>query len=531
MSAQPSGGGGPGCSDGRLLASVTRAVSEAVDFNLPEEDVVRELVERLGTLVAPRSVVIQTASSEAPELVAAEASREWEGPIPTVLGLTVAEAADMALDAASFAPLPEAKPLGKGAVSAVRAVLCGPGLSGLVSLERHEGETQPGADQWLACALAGSLSCGLAAHRSYRCRMAKQTLTGAAFRQSEALVCVLDTDARVVLFNRALERLTGFAESDVLGLGFGRWLCQGGDERLTKVILDTLEGRPSRGFEASLPLKTGGCTNALITAAAVYNDDHAIWGVALMGIGLHHLTDVADRQRDRMARLRRVAAGVALKLMEPAASLESVLSTLRKVDSGDAEAAGTAGTLDELERVRQGLERLAKGLGVLSGSRDERVSPVSVNQVVEAALKDTAEVISDQSVRVRTALAGELPDILGLPGRLERAMANLLINACHSGGTRITLRTWDNRDGTLGISVADNGEGISEEHLAHVLQPFYTAQPARPSIGLGLAVVQDAVDVHDGTVDIDSGEGEGTVVTITLPVRRPVHELESVHEA
>ncbi len=530
MSVQASGGAGPGCTDGRLLASVIHAVSEAMDFDLPEDEVVRELTERLGTLLAPRSVVIQTASSEAPELVTAEVSREWEGPIPTVLGLTAEEAADMALDAASFAPLSEAKPLGRGAVSAVRAVLCGPGLSGLVSLERHEGESQtpPGADQWLAYALAGSLSGGLVAHRSYRRRMAKQTLTGAAFRQSEALVCVLDTDARVVLFNRALERLTGFVESDVLGVGFGRWLCQGGDERLTKIILDTLEGRPSRGFEASLPLKTGGCTNALITAAAVYNDDHAIWGVALMGMGQHHLTDVGDRQRDRMARLRRVAAGVALKLMEPAASLESVLSTLRKADGDDGEAVGT---LDELERVREAIGRLAKGLGGLSGSRDERVSPVSVNQVVEAALKDTEEVISDQSVRVRTALAGELPDILGLPGRLERAIANLLVNACHSGGTRITLRTWDNRDGTLGISVADNGEGISEEHLAHVLQPFYTAQPARPSIGLGLAVVQDAVDVHDGTVDIDSGEGEGTVVTITLPVRRPVHELESVHEA
>ncbi len=529
MSIRSSGGAGPGATDGRLLALVTRTVGEAVDFDLSEEEVVRELVERLGVLLAPRSVVIQTARADSPKIVAAEASREWEGPIPTNLGLTIAEAEDMELDAASYAPQPEGKPLGKGAGSAVRRVLCGPGLTGLVSVERPAADDcQSGADQWLACALAGCLSGGLTAHRSYRQRMTQQTLAGAAFRQSDALVCVLDLDARVVLFNRALERLTGYEESDVLGVGFGRWLCQGGDERLTKVILDTLEGRPSRGFEASLPLKTGGCTNALITAAAVYNDDHSIWGVALMGMGQHHLTDVADRQKDRLARLRQVAAGVALKLMEPAASLRAVCQALGEADRGDT---GDAETLEELERVRQTLERLAKGLGVLSGSREERVSPISVNQVVEAALKEAAEEISAQGVRVRTALAGELPDILGLPGRLERAMTNLLVNACQSGGKRITVRTWDNRDGTLGISVADNGEGISEEHLVHVLQPFYTARPAGQLIGLGLAVVQDAVDVHDGTVDIDSGEGEGTVVTITLPVRRPVHQLESAHEA
>lgn len=529
MSSEPSSGPGPPPGVGRLLASIICAVGEAVDFDLSEEAVVRELVGRLGTLLAPRSVVIQTARPNSPELVAAEASRDWVGPIPTALGLTVEEAADLELDAASFAPLPEGKPLGKGAVVAVRAVLSGPGLTGLVSLERHEADGLEVADQSLIWALAGSLSGSLAAHRSYRRRLERQTLAAAAFRQSEALLCVLDTDARVVLFNRALERLTGYAESDVLGVPFGQWLCQGGDERLAKVIFETLGGRPSEGFEASLPLKTGGCATALITAAAIYDDDHAIGGVALMGLGQHHLTDFANRQEDRMARLRRVAAGVALKLMQPAAQLAAQLSALREVAAFDSQEA--AGPLAELERVRQSLERLANGLGVLSGTRDEQVSPIAVNQIVEAALKETAELISERGVRVRTALAGELPDILGLPERLERAMANLLVNACQAGAKRITVRTWDNRDGTIGISVADNGEGISEEHLAHVMQPFYTVRPGGQSIGLGLAMVQDAVDVHDGTVDIDSGEGEGTVATITLPVRRSGQQLESADEA
>jgi PAS domain S-box-containing protein len=435
--------------------------------------------------------------------------------------LTAPEAADLELDAASYAPLEQGAPLAKGAVVAARAVLCGPGLSGVLSLERDVGPSDDAAgasDPWLACVLAGSLSSGLVAHRSYRHRVAQQTLADTAFRQSEALLCVLDRSACVSLFNHALERLTGYDEADVMGAPFGQWLCQGGDERLTRLILETLNGRPARGFEASLPLKTGGCATALITAAPVYDDDHAICGVTLVGLDQHHLAEFSDRQEDRLARLRRVAAGVALQLMAPASQLELQVSALRGLTSGVAEAGAP---LDALARVGRSLKRLAGGLGELSGPRDELVATASVNQVVEAALKRSAERISEQGLRVRTALAGELPDILGLPGRLERAVTNLLNNACQAGSKRITVRTWDNRDGTIGISVADSGEGIAEEHLAHVLQPFYTARPDGHAIGLGLAVVQDAVDVHDGTVDIDSGEGEGTVVTITLPVRRP----------
>jgi len=217
-----------------------------------------------------------------------------------------------------------------------------------------------------------------------------------------------------------------------------------------------------------------------------------------------------------------------------------------------ARAVGEAVSFERSEEsvVRELVERLGKVLEprsvVIQTARPDSPQIVAAEAMVAleqvqqglcrlAGKKKTAAMISERGVRVRTALAGELPDILGLPGRLERAVANLLVNACQAGGKRSTARTWDNRDGTIGISVADSGEGIGEERLAQVMFPSCTARPDGQSIGLGLAVVQDAVDVHDGTVDIDSSEGEGTVVTITLPVRRPGRRvgqpLESADEA
>ncbi|MFH2005656.1 MAG: ATP-binding protein [bacterium] len=506
--------------DCKLEVRLAAAVCQAIDYADMEEKVVREVVDAVSQLLAPRLVTLQTAHPSGPQLVAAEVTGDWAGPEPRVLALCASEGSALELDFASYAVVEEPSPLARGAVVSARAPLYGPALSGLITIERT---TEPSAgddqDRTLARSLAGVLSGALCAYRHHRRLVARQTLADAAIRQSEALLCVLDTDSRVTFFNPALERLTGYGESEVLTVPIGQWLCRGGDESLAKVILETLAGRPSRGFETRLPLKTGGCATALVTAAPVYGEDHTIEGVALVGLGQHQLADLARRSEARMARLRRIAAGVAARLERPATSLQSQVARL-----GGGDAADSADALVEIGRVADSLRLLAGRLDVLSGAQEEESVRFSVNQVVEAALGDAAEPLAARQIRVRTALAGELPDLTGMPGRLRRAVRSLLINASQAQSARITLRTWDNRDGTVGISVADNGHGITEEHLEHVFKPFYTVRRESDSMGLGLAVVQDTVEAHDGTVDIDSAEGDGTVVTITLPVRRPSEE-------
>jgi len=371
---------------------------------------------------------LQTARPTDPELVAAEVSGDWAGPEPRALALCVSEGSAVDLDSASYAVVEEPSPLARGASVSQRAPLYGPGLSGLITIERTE--NSPGSDardRALAWSLASVLSGAFCAYRHHRRLVEGQTLADAAVRQTEALLCVLDTDARVTFFNPALERLTGYYSSEVLTVPFGQWLCRGGDESLAKVILETLAGRPSRGFETRLPLKTGGCVTALITAAPVYDEDHAIEGVALVGLGQHLLADLAQRSEARMARLRRVTAGVAAKLELPATSLQSQVARLSGGDAKD-----SADALAEIGRVAESLRLLANRLDVLSGAQEEEAISFSVNQVVEAALEDVGEPLSARQVRVRTALAGELPDLIGMPGRLRSAVRSLLINACQA---------------------------------------------------------------------------------------------------
>jgi two-component system heavy metal sensor histidine kinase CusS len=111
--------------------------------------------------------------------------------------------------------------------------------------------------------------------------------------------------------------------------------------------------------------------------------------------------------------------------------------------------------------------------------------------------------------------------IVADPLLLRRALSNLIANALHytprGGAVALAART---RDGAVEISVLDSGAGIAAEHLPHLFDRFYRADAARSSsdsTGLGLAVVRSIVELHGGTVGVDSVVGEGARFTLLFP--------------
>jgi signal transduction histidine kinase len=149
---------------------------------------------------------------------------------------------------------------------------------------------------------------------------------------------------------------------------------------------------------------------------------------------------------------------------------------------------------------------------------------------------DVAELLGDialrfepraaaQGVALSLAPAGDAPTAASLDIELfERAIANLVDNAlkfCAAGG-RITLGVV--RDGdTVCVSVADSGAGIAEAELPHLFDRFYQSrQSVAPATGeggkgLGLAIVKRIVELHGGSVAVQSRPGQGTAVTLSLP--------------
>ncbi|NMT62946.1 sensor histidine kinase [Marinobacter orientalis] len=121
---------------------------------------------------------------------------------------------------------------------------------------------------------------------------------------------------------------------------------------------------------------------------------------------------------------------------------------------------------------------------------------------------------------------GELPKISGHPSRLSQTFYNLLDNAAQAlrageqgtQGGRILAKTSVDSDGVR-VVIQDNGCGIAEDIREQVFDAFFTSRPVGAGTGLGLTVARDTVRAHRGTIQIDSREGKGTRVTLSLPVR------------
>ena len=119
---------------------------------------------------------------------------------------------------------------------------------------------------------------------------------------------------------------------------------------------------------------------------------------------------------------------------------------------------------------------------------------------------------------------GELPEIMGYPGKLEQVILNLLVNASHSmvdqqrdePGT-IKIKTSAQTD-TVTIAVTDNGCGMDQSTIDSVFMPFFTTKEVGEGTGLGMAISHGIIEEHRGSIGIESTPGVGTTFTLTLPI-------------
>jgi two-component system sensor histidine kinase MprB len=118
--------------------------------------------------------------------------------------------------------------------------------------------------------------------------------------------------------------------------------------------------------------------------------------------------------------------------------------------------------------------------------------------------------------------------VVGVPARLERAVANLLDNAVKYSppGEPVEVELRGNE-----LTVRDHGSGISAEDLTHVFDRFYRGAEARgrPGSGLGLAIVRQVVRQHGGSVTAEPAPGRGTLMRLRLPGAETI-DLDSPHD-
>ncbi|MFE9771966.1 sensor histidine kinase [Streptomyces sp. NPDC005931] len=219
---------------------------------------------------------------------------------------------------------------------------------------------------------------------------------------------------------------------------------------------------------------------------------------------------------------RRLLADVAHEMRTPLATIEAYLEGL----------ADGIRTLDEhtlavLGTQTSRLHRLIADISLVSRAEEHRITlartAVPAAGLAEAAAAAVRPAYQAKGVNLRVHVAPQTPALDVDRDRLMQVLANLLTNALrHTPAHGSVTLTAEPADGTVALGVTDTGEGIAADHLPHVFERFYRADPARDRAhggsGIGLAIARALVQAHGGTITAHSpGPGKGAVFRISLP--------------
>ena len=237
--------------------------------------------------------------------------------------------------------------------------------------------------------------------------------------------------------------------------------------------------------------------------------------------------EMADRLQAVVRAERSLVANVSHELRTPIARMKVSLE-LAQV-KGPARAMQSIDELSvdlgELERLVEDLLSVARldlaaqapsgGLPVL------RRAPTAPSQMLHACAERFTRRFSTRPLRLELGAGVADVSLNADVAMLSRAFDNLLDNARKYSASEIVLRA-EGSDGMLEVKVVDQGEGMSPDALALAFTPFFRADPSRAresgGVGLGLALTRSIVEAHQGTIRLESAEGQGTCATVQLPL-------------
>ena len=313
-------------------------------------------------------------------------------------------------------------------------------------------------------------------------------------------LCVLDGDARIVLCNTSFRRIAGSDAPE----GRHFW-----EVVRSSTAADIVRSARRAGVESSGEVAIGDrvffCSVSRLAAA-----DRLV-------VSLYDITEFRALEKTK----RDFVANVSHELKTPLTAIKGFVETMEP----RADEEGRT----YLEIIRRNADRLiaiVEDLLVLSQleAPDAKIARerVDVRAVAENILKMFGRRAGEKGISLALEAPPGLPAIQADPVQLEGLLINLVDNALRftdKGSVTIRLGT---RPGRFLVEVEDTGIGIDADHLPHIFERFYVADKSRSKklggTGLGLAIVKHIAQAHGGGVSVRSGLGEGTVITVDLPL-------------
>ena len=410
------------------------------------------------------------------------------------------------------------------------ALIAGGELTGEVHINYRTRGTVGAEDKDLVIPLANHVAVVAHTRRLLRETAYLQSYLEQLIDQANALILATDPEGKVTVWNRAMQRVTGFPRGDVLGKSLLAWLTPLGAPDVGRVCKQVAASGAPATREVRLPTVGGAVLRAAFNVVAVRGQDGK--PAAVLGIG-QDVTALRQLQSqvihaEKLATLGQIAAGVAHEINNPLTSVQVCAGTLsRKVTlafEGKAPNTFDAADRDRLRKIEEGAERIrrfARELVSYARPSGGEVEEIGINELLEQGLSFCEHVLDAARARVERDYAANLPRVQAVRDQILQVVINLVSNAADAfdlaGGT-IRIRSWAAGEAMVGFAVSDTGNGIKDEDRSKIFDPFFTTKPAGKGTGLGLSVVRNIIYSHGGQISFQTRPGSGTTFLVTLPV-------------
>lgn len=374
-----------------------------------------------------------------------------------------------------------------------------------------------GKEQEFLCAVANTVATVLERRRRAD---TQRDLYHRLFMSAQDGIMLTDTDGRILEWNPALERMTGWTREETLGrrpgiLKSGKhppefydrlWeTLHSGQPFVDRFVNRRKDGSEFLVWESVSPVKDRDGTTQFYMAI---------------------LTDLSEREQmlealrhtEQVKLVGQLAGGILHEVRNPLIGLGSLATHLAEQSQLPQSArdrcrfiAREAARIDEL---------LESHLGQLR-PRPFDLRPCDLPSLIDDTLALLRPNLSKQGIAVRKSIADNLPVVEASRAHLQQVCLNISMNAIDAmpdgGELAITIGPETKRGAGILLRFSDTGKGIAPDNLQRIFEPFFTNGKAK-GVGLGLTITHDIVERHGGQLSITSPPGNGAVVDVWLPV-------------
>lgn len=343
-----------------------------------------------------------------------------------------------------------------------------------------------------------------------------------------------DLEGNVYTVNAAATEITGYRAEDLVGRSIFPVFGDLNESIKISVAADAM-GEQQPRFEADLVTPEGFAVRIGYGIAQLYSEENEASGLIITFQDLTEIRSMEEsvRRKDRLAAVGRVGAGLAHEIRNPLGAMRGAIQVLESNTPPDSVQADLMGIiLRESDRLNSIITNFLNYARPKAGNYSE-------TDVCEA-IRDTIKLLRHSpDVNENHLLKIEVPDsavtISADVTQLKQIFWNLArnaINAMPNGGS-LTVRLAAVPNNRVRIFFEDTGAGMSPEQVEQLFEPFSNSTTG--GTGLGLSIVYQIIRDHNGTINVRSAEGEGTVITVELPVDnvRPVERVadNGIHDS